>query len=357
MTEILLIRHAVNDYVKTGKLAGWTSGVHLNEYGQAQSSALGERLAHTHLDAIYSSPLERCVETAQAVLDHHPQLQLQLLEDVGEVRFGAWQGGELRKLSGRKLWRAVQQTPSRVRFPGGETIREAQMRAINALEMLAARHPRERIAVFSHSDLIKLMLAHFLGMHLDLFQRLDISPASLSRVYLPPNGAPYILQMNETYYLPAPKPEAKDERQIESLSPVASLSLEAIGRPGDRVFYLQATGYETLTQAPLTWVLEKTQALLLAEQIEGLLADPELQPSEFVPLTPPSQIMFRIGRFTLKYQEGDHGGGNSRIILFLEEMLGEGQGTPRIVQVGATRLQLRTLAAQARAAVGRGRQS
>src|SRR5947199_308847 len=92
MTEFLLIRHAVNDFVKTGKLAGWTPEVHLNEDGKAQAAALGVRLANEKIHALYSSPLERTVETAQAVLEHHPDLQLQLLDDIGEVRYGAWQG-------------------------------------------------------------------------------------------------------------------------------------------------------------------------------------------------------------------------------------------------------------------------
>src|SRR5258708_30329370 len=89
MTQFLLIRHAVNDYVKTHRLAGWTPGVHLNEDGQAQAAALGQRLAAARIDAIYSSPLERSVETAQAVIDQHPKLQLQTLGDRGQVSCGA----------------------------------------------------------------------------------------------------------------------------------------------------------------------------------------------------------------------------------------------------------------------------
>ncbi|MFN8418445.1 MAG: histidine phosphatase family protein [Anaerolineae bacterium] len=111
MTEFLLIRHAVNDYVKTGKLAGWTPGVHLNDEGRAQAVALGQRLASTKIDALYASPLERTVETAQAVLEHHPDLTLQLLEEVGEVRYGDWQGAELNKLYRRKQWLMVQAFP------------------------------------------------------------------------------------------------------------------------------------------------------------------------------------------------------------------------------------------------------
>src|SRR5262245_47557358 len=128
MTQLLLIRHAINEYVKTGKLAGWTPEVHLNDEGRAQAAALGLRLAKSGIDAIYSSPLERTVETAQAVIEHHAELNLHLLEDIGEVRYGAWQGQELGKLAQRKLWRMVQGIPSRVQFPDGETMRAAQFR-------------------------------------------------------------------------------------------------------------------------------------------------------------------------------------------------------------------------------------
>ena len=205
-----MIRHAVNDFVKTGKLAGWTPDVHLNEDGQAQAVALGQRLANVKIDAIYSSPLERTVETAQAVIQHHPDLQLELLESVGEVRYGAWQGEEISKLAQRKLWRVVQAFPSRVRFPDGESMREAQMRAINALESLTVKHPGQRVAVASHSALIKMIVAHYLGLHLDLFQRIEISPASLTIIYMA-SSRPTIVQVNETNYLPLPSKKDSDD--------------------------------------------------------------------------------------------------------------------------------------------------
>lgn len=122
MTTILLIRHAVNDYVKTGKLAGWTPGVHLNEDGVAQAKLLGERLAAVPLQAIYSSPLERAVETAEAVREHHAHLPLNVLEGVGEVQFGEWQGMSLNELRRRKLWDVVQRTPSRATFSGRRVV-------------------------------------------------------------------------------------------------------------------------------------------------------------------------------------------------------------------------------------------
>lgn len=348
MTEFLLIRHAVNDFVKTGKLAGWMPDVHLNEDGRAQAAALGQRLAKTHIDAIYSSPLERTVETAQAVIEHHPELTLQLIEDLGEVRYGTWQGVELSNLARRKLWRAVQINPSRARFPGGESMREAQMRAVNALERLAEKHPRQRVAVVSHSDILKMIVAHYIGLHLDLFQRIEISPASLTIIRVN-FGRSMIVQVNETSYLPEPKKVAKDERQIDEIRPVRSIVVDAIGEPGQRAFYLQAAGPDA---EPYTFAMEKTQALMLAGQIDELFdgAGISAQASEPPPLTAPDKIVFRLGRFTLKY-EGD------LIGITIEEMLGEGQGMPRLVQLWTSLEQAKTLSEHARRVARSGRQA
>ncbi|MBN2304884.1 MAG: MSMEG_4193 family putative phosphomutase [Anaerolineae bacterium] len=201
MTDFLLVRHAINDWVKTGRLAGWTPGVHLNPDGQAQAQALGEHLAKTPLVAIYSSPLERTMETAEAIAAHHPKLRVQSLDDVGEVRYGQWQGKKLSHLRREKMWHTVQVYPSRAHFPGGEAIRQAQSRAVDALETLVAKHPTDRVVVVSHSDIIKLMVAHYLGAHLDMFQRIEISPASLTLIRLGANR-PTIMRVNDTSYLP-----------------------------------------------------------------------------------------------------------------------------------------------------------
>src|SRR5215510_5296497 len=104
MTEFLLIRHAVNDFVKTGKLAGWTPEVHLNEEGKAQAEALGKRLADAPLHMIYTSPLERTMETAAAIHQHHVNIALVQDEQIGEVRYGDWQGKEIAALTKRKMW-------------------------------------------------------------------------------------------------------------------------------------------------------------------------------------------------------------------------------------------------------------
>lgn len=358
MTELLLIRHAVNDFVKTGRLAGWTPGVHLNDEGRAQADALARRLAHTRIDALYASPLERTMETAQALLAYHPALVVQPLAEVGEVLYGAWQGAELRQLAKRKLWRAVQINPSRVRFPDGETrgesMREAQLRAVNAIETLAERHPRGVVAVVSHSDIIKMIVAHYLGLHLDLFQRIDIAPASLTILRLG-FGRPMLVQVNETSFLPPPAEAQRDERPITEIRPVTSIVIDAVGEPGQRAFYLQAAGDSV--SPPVTFALEKPQATMLAAQIDDLFAGTGAAPvpDPGAPLTPPpllkpERVMFRVGRFTLQYEDQD-----DLICVVLEELLGAGQGTPRQMRLWATRAQIRAMAEHARDVARRGR--
>lgn len=218
MTEIILVRHAENDWVRTGRLAGWTPGVHLNEHGRLQATALAERLSTMRIAAIYSSPLERTLETAEAIAARFAGMTVQSLDALGEVRFGAWQGQPLRKLRREPLWHLVQTYPSRVVFPGGESFREAQVRAVDALETLAGRHDRQRIVVVSHSDIIKLVLAHYLGMHLDLFQRIEVAPASLSILYLAAER-PLVRCINDVAHLPPPvaDKQVKGWRRLRAL--------------------------------------------------------------------------------------------------------------------------------------------
>ncbi|MFW5692166.1 MAG: MSMEG_4193 family putative phosphomutase [Chloroflexota bacterium] len=196
MTTVLFIRHAVNDFVKTGKLAGWTPGVHLNDEGKAQAEALGERLAALPIRAIYASPLERTMETAEAIQRHHAELTIQQNEAIGEVRYGDWEGMEIAKLRSRKMWAVVQEYPSRARFPNGEAMRDVQTRAVDEVERLVRLHQREMIVLVSHADLIKMVLAHYLGMHLDNFQRIVVSPASISTLMMG-HSRPFMASMND----------------------------------------------------------------------------------------------------------------------------------------------------------------
>ena len=205
MTRFLLIRHAVNDYVKTHRLAGWTAGVHLSEDGRAQAAALGERLAQEALDQLYASPLERTMETAAAIQQHHPQLEIRQHAGIGEVRYGDWEGAKINVLARRKAWRVVQEYPSRARFPNGETMRGVQTRVVDALEELALAWPGALVAVVFHADLIRMALAHYLGMHLDNFQRIDIAPASISSLTLG-HSRPWISGLNDVSHLQGLQP-------------------------------------------------------------------------------------------------------------------------------------------------------
>jgi probable phosphomutase (TIGR03848 family) len=207
MPTILLIRHGDNEYVAKGRLAGRLPGVLLNDDGRHQSEMLAKALAKAPLKAIYSSPLERCIETATPLAR---ALGLQVIPRLGlqEIDFGGWQDKTLKQLQRRKLWRTVQRYPSRVRFPDGESFVEAQTRIVTEIEELCARHkPKDMIACFSHSDAIKLALAYYLGLSLDLFQRLVISPASVSTIHIHEEGV-RILNMNTSVPLFASHPRS-----------------------------------------------------------------------------------------------------------------------------------------------------
>jgi len=200
MTYLFLIRHGENEWVETGKLAGRTPGVHLNEKGHQQSAELAERLANQPISAIYSSPLVRCVETAQPLSQ---QLDIPIREESGvlEVDYGDWRGGELKELSKKPDWQLVQMYPSGFRFPGGETLREVQSRVVGTIERIRTEHAGEAVALFAHGDILRTTLAWYLGAPLDLFQRIVISTASVSVIGFHHFG-PRILLVNETGAIP-----------------------------------------------------------------------------------------------------------------------------------------------------------
>lgn len=195
MTQVFLIRHGQNDWADK-KLAGWMPDVHLNEAGQKQAEALVERLAPISFDAIYSSPLERTIETA-APLALARGLKVEQMRELGEVDYGIWQGESLKQLVKKKEWAIVRIAPSAMRFPDGESLREMQSRAVGTIERIAAAHPKGTIAVFSHGDVIKAIVAHFIGMPLDMFQRMMIAPASVSVLSIGKFGG-HLLRLNDT---------------------------------------------------------------------------------------------------------------------------------------------------------------
>ena len=196
MTQILLIRHAVNEYVATGKLAGRLDGVHLNEDGKLQAEALGKRLADAPLKHIYYSRLDRTRETAQAIHQHHQAIPLEVNDGILEVDYGDWQDKKINDLRKRKMWDVIKEYPTRAYFPNGESMRSVQNRVVDEIENLVQKHPNDMIALVFHADLIKMTVAHYLGVHLDNFQRIVISPASISTLFLG-HSRPFVANVND----------------------------------------------------------------------------------------------------------------------------------------------------------------
>jgi probable phosphomutase (TIGR03848 family) len=193
--RLLLIRHALTSHVGH-KLSGWSSGVHLSDEGRAQAARLTERLHEVQIDAIYSSPLDRAMETAQPIAKDH-KLRVRQREEIGEVKYGDLEGKSLRTLAKGKLWARLQTWPSDIRFPGGESLRETQARAVAAIERLRAEHPKQNVAVVSHGDWIRLSVAHYLGVHIDLYRRINVDPASVSAILFF-ESMPVVQTVNET---------------------------------------------------------------------------------------------------------------------------------------------------------------
>jgi probable phosphoglycerate mutase len=195
MPTLLLIRHGENDFVKKHRLAGRLPGVNLNDTGRQQAQAIAEKLATVPIKAIYSSPLERALQTAEPLAR---ALSLPVIPRPGliETDPGDWTGQSFKKLARTKVWRTVQSAPSRFRFPNGETFADSQHRICQELQTLASQHdPHDLLACFSHADPIRLAVAYFIGLPLDLFQRLSVSPGSLTLLHLA-DPSPRLLALN-----------------------------------------------------------------------------------------------------------------------------------------------------------------
>jgi probable phosphoglycerate mutase len=199
-TLVLLVRHGQTP--TTGKLLpGRAPGLHLAHAGVAQAERVAERIAALQDDkrkvaAIYASPLERTRETA-APIAKALGLRVKQTKGLLECEFGDWTGEELKKLSKLPEWRTVQRNPSGFRFPGGESFTEMQGRITAALATMRAEHPGETVVAVSHADPIKAAVAHAMGTHLDLFQRIVVSPCSVSAI-LYTNDGPIVLAVNST---------------------------------------------------------------------------------------------------------------------------------------------------------------
>jgi probable phosphomutase (TIGR03848 family) len=203
MPDVYLIRHGRSSANTSGVLAGRLPGVHLDATGETQVDQLGRQLSGVQLAAVVSSPLERTLATAQAILRHQKVRSSKptaIHEDYNliECGYGEWTGKSLTDLSKLSLWKDIQNHPSSVRFPGsdGESFIDMQARAVNAIRTWNSQLPtRSAYAMISHGDVIKSILADALGMHLDHFQRINIDPGSVSVVRYT-RARPYVLTMN-----------------------------------------------------------------------------------------------------------------------------------------------------------------
>lgn len=201
MTTVLLVRHGLT--ATTGQLlTGWTPGIGLDERGRAQAKALGERLAPVPLDAIVSSPLDRCLQTVEGIIAARAdQSAVPVIEDrVGECKYGDWTGKPLKELAKDPLWPVVQAHPSAVRFPGpgGETMLDMQHRAVSAVREWNAKLGNDATyLICSHGDVIKAIVADSLGLHLDQCQRVVADPCSLTVVRYT-LLRPFLLRLNDT---------------------------------------------------------------------------------------------------------------------------------------------------------------
>jgi probable phosphomutase (TIGR03848 family) len=208
MPTVLLVRHGRTTANTAGVLAGWTPGVRLDEQGEQQARALADRMAPLPLAVVVSSPLERCQQTAAALRSvpgpkgvARPDTVTE--ERLGECRYGDWTGRELKTLTRDPLWKVVQEHPSAAVFPGpeGESMRAMQTRAVDAVRdwdaRVAAEHGPDAVWVaVSHGDVIKAVLADALGAHLDAFQRIVVSPCSVSVVTYTPTR-PFVGRTND----------------------------------------------------------------------------------------------------------------------------------------------------------------
>jgi probable phosphomutase (TIGR03848 family) len=198
VTTVVLVRHGLT-HLTGPVLAGWTPDLHLDERGHKQAAAVAERLRPLPLAAVVSSPLDRCLDTATAVLDGRDQ-ELQVDDRLGECRYGDWTGRPLKELSKDPLWKVVQAHPSAVVFPGpdGEALRDTQVRAVAAVRDWNSRlGPDATWLACSHGDVIKAIVADAMGLHLDSFQRIVIDPCSVTVIRYT-ELRPFVVRVNDT---------------------------------------------------------------------------------------------------------------------------------------------------------------
>jgi probable phosphomutase (TIGR03848 family) len=244
MTTVLLVRHGLT--AQTGKLLlGWTPGVGLDERGAAQAKAVAGRLAKVPLDAIVTSPLDRCAQTAAAIgaSEGAARPAVQVDERLGECHYGDWTGQELATLAKDPLWKVVQAHPSAVTFPGpgGEALRDTQARGVAAVRDWNGRlGPDATWLLCSHGDVIRAIVAEALGMHLDMYHRVTVDPCSLTVVRYT-EARPFVLRVNDLGgavddLLPKPKQDPPAGRDAGEQGDPAGAASDAVVGGGAGVF-------------------------------------------------------------------------------------------------------------------------
>jgi len=202
MTLVLLIRHAHSVANGSGVLAGRTEGVHLSPRGKKQAQDLAKRLGDLPIKSLRSSPLERCEETIapwlRKISTTNPKLALQVDPNLSEVDYGDWTGRKLKSLAKESLWKTVQDQPSKVTFPQGESMISMQERAMTALREGLSKRGKGHVILVSHGDVLKSVIAAALNMHLDEFQRIVIDPASISILDYS-SSKPRLILMNDSH--------------------------------------------------------------------------------------------------------------------------------------------------------------
>jgi probable phosphomutase (TIGR03848 family) len=216
MPTLILVRHGRSTANTAGLLAGWTPGVALDERGAAQAAALPARLDGLPLAEVVVSPLQRCQETVAPLLAARPGLTAHTDDRIGECDYGDWSGRKLAELADEPLMKVVQQHPTAAAFPGGESMRQMQHRAAEAVREWNARVEEEHgpDAVYlmcSHGDIIKSLVADALGLHLDLFQRISVEPCSVTAIRYT-RLRPFLVRLGDTgdFASLAPRPEAQE---------------------------------------------------------------------------------------------------------------------------------------------------
>lgn len=355
--------------------------MHLNAEGQREVDALAKRLAHLPIEAIYSSPLERALDTANAVAACH-HLPVQIRPGLGEGEIGEWTGKHIKDLQDSDIWKALQKSPVGVKPPGGESIDEVQARIVGTIDGIRTEHPEGLVVLVSHADPLKAAISHYLDWNLNHFQRIALSPASASILLVGDKNSELVL-LNHTGDIPKlekPKkkqeavdrnsageaPEApqgegrKDEHKMPEanllydLNPVSRVMTGALGEPGHRVFYLQARQGATL----VTLQAEKEQIQSLSVGINDLLeklgkrTSPDQPVSAYdVALEQPVEPLFQIGQLGLGFDR-EH---DLLVIVAYEIAAEEEAASVNYVRFWGSRDQMRTLAQHASEIVAGGR--